>query len=347
MKINLDDRKLQYSGRIDNSDPSRPVFIFPASSLSFSFIGTGASVVIDNQRAYWDNYIGIIVDGVQRKERLADTGSRKIVLAENLEEKEHRIMIFKRQDSCHIFTIQELTLTGAGNLTDSLVRPVRRIEVYGDSVSAGEVSEATAYAGKADPWHNGEYSNSWYSYGWIAARKLKAEIHIIAQGGIALQNGTGWFLAPQYLGMEDVWDKVHYNPQLGAVTDWDFHKYIPHVVIVAIGQNDNNPEDYMKADIEGEKAQLWRLTYKTWIQKIREKYPKALIILSTTILEHDGNWDASIGRVCRELKDDKIVHFLYSKNGVGTPGHIRIMEAEQMADELCAFIESVSEGVWK
>ncbi len=36
-------------------------------------------------------------------------------------------------------------------MTDSLVRPVRRIEVYGDSVSAGEVSEATAYAGKADP----------------------------------------------------------------------------------------------------------------------------------------------------------------------------------------------------
>jgi hypothetical protein len=103
----------------------------------------------------------------------------------------------------------------------------------------------------------------------------------------------------------------------------------------------------MKADIEGEKAQLWRLTYKTWIQKIREKYPKALIILSTTILEHNGNWDTSIGRVCRELKDDKIVHFLYSKNGVGTPGHIRIMEAEQMADELCAFIESVSEGVWE
>jgi hypothetical protein len=346
MKIDLGDKRLQYSGRIDRTDPKRPTFIFPASSLSFSFVGTGASVVIKNQRAYWGNYIGIIVNGVQRKERLADTGCTTIILAENLEEKEHTIILFKRQDSCHIMTLEELLLTGAGRLTENLERPARRIEVYGDSVSAGEVSEAAEYAGKADPEHNGEYSNSWYSYGWIAARRLKAEIHDIAQGGIALQNGTGWFLAPSLIGMESVWDKVHYNPQLGAVTEWDFQQYIPQVVIVAIGQNDNNPEDYMKTDMEGEKAQRWRDAYQAWIQSIRKKYPKAFIILSTTILEHHENWDASIERVCHELKDSRIVHFLYSKNGVGTPGHIRIMEAEQMADELCAFIEGLSENIW-
>lgn len=346
MKIDLDDRRLQYSGRIDRTDPKHPVFIFPASLLSFSFVGTGASIVIKNQRVYWENYIGIIVDGVQRKERLADTGYTTILLAENLEEKEHSIILFKRQDSCHVITLEELFLTGAGMLTENLERPVRRIEVYGDSVSAGEVSEAAEYAGKADPEHNGEYSNSWYSYGWIAARKLKAEIHDIAQGGIALQNGTGWFSAPSLIGMESVWDKVHYNPELGAVTEWDFQQYIPQVVIAAIGQNDNNPEDYMKTDLEGEKAQRWRDTYQTWIRSIRKKYPKAFIILTTTILEHHENWDASIERVCRQLKDSRIVHFLYSKNGVGTPGHIRIMEAEQMADELCTFIEGLSEDIW-
>lgn len=346
MKIDLDDKRLQYSGRIDCTDPKHPVFIFPASSLSFSFVGTGASIVIKNQRAYWGNYVGIIVDGVQRKERLADTGYTTILLAENLEEKEHSIILFKRQDSCHVITLEELLLTGAGTLTENLERPVRRIEVYGDSVSAGEVSEATEYAGKADPEHNGEYSNSWYSYGWIAARKLKAEIHDIAQGGIALQNGTGWFSVPLLLGMESVWDKLQYNPLFGAVTKWDFRQYTPQVVIVAIGQNDSNPEDYMKTDMEGEKAQRWRDTYRTWIRSIREKYPKAFIILSTTILEHHENWDASIERVCRELNDSRIVHFLYSKNGVGTPGHVRIMEAEQMADELCAFMEGIAENIW-
>ena len=46
------------------------------------------------------------------------------------------------------------------------------MEVFGDSVSCGEVSEALKYVGKPDPEHDGEYSNSWYSYAWITARKL-------------------------------------------------------------------------------------------------------------------------------------------------------------------------------
>ena len=51
--------------------------------------------------------------------------------------------------------------------------------MYGDSVSAGEVSEAVEYTGKPDPEHNGQYSNSWYSYAWMTARRLDAEIHDI------------------------------------------------------------------------------------------------------------------------------------------------------------------------
>ena len=37
----------------------------------------------------------------------------------------------------------------------------KRIEVYGDSVSAGEVSEAVDFVGKEDPEHEGGYSNGY------------------------------------------------------------------------------------------------------------------------------------------------------------------------------------------
>ena len=36
-----------------------------------------------------------------------------------------------------------------------------------------------------------------------------------------------------------------------------------------------------------------------------------------------------------------------SNNGKGTPGHIRIPEAEQMSDELVAFINRLGEKIWK
>ncbi|MDO5391475.1 MAG: GDSL-type esterase/lipase family protein [Eubacteriales bacterium] len=347
MKIALDHEKLQYSGRIDDRNPKRPEFIFPASSLEFRFRGTGAVLTVSNHRGCWNNYLGIIVDGEQRKELLPEQGSARIVLAEGLEDTEHQILVFKRQDSCHTFAAEELEVFGEGTLLELPEKPHRKIEVYGDSVSAGEVSEAVDYAGRPDPEHNGEYSNSWYSYSWMTARKLNAQIHDIAQGGIALLEETGWFCAPHYVGMERVWDKVHYNPELGETTDWDFSRYTPHVVIVAIGQNDSHPDDYMKEDPDGERAEYWREHYRSWIRQIRGRYPEALIILTTTILNHDVNWDRSIDQVCRELKDEKIVHFLYSNNGAGTPGHIRIPEAERMAEELSSFIESMPDSIWK
>lgn len=347
MRIELDNEKLQYSGRIDDSNPKRPEFIFPASSLTFAFRGTGAAVVICNRKAYWDNYVGIIVDGIQKKVLLPDKGSARIVLAEGLNEAVHHVMIFKRQDACHEFAIEELELFGAEALAEPPKKPYRKIEVYGDSVSAGEVSESVEYAGKPDPVHNGEYSNSWYSYSWMTARKLDARIHDIAQGGIALLDGTGWFSDPVYMGMETVWDKVHYCPELGGTTDWDFSRYTPHVVIVAIGQNDSHPEDYMKENPDGQKAQRWMDAYEAWIKKIRNRYPRAVIILATTILEHDANWDDAIKQVCGRLHDERIYHFQYSNNGNGTPGHIRIPEADQMAEELCLFIESIPGSVWE
>ena len=64
-------------------------------------------------------------------------------------------------------------------------------------------------------------------------------------------------------------------------------------------------------------------------------------------MNHDANWDKSIDEVCRRFDDDKIVHFMYSNNGSGTPGHIRIPEAEKMAEELTAFIRSFGEDIWK
>ena len=77
-----------------------------------------------------------------------------------------------------------------------------------------------------------------------------------------------------------------------------------------------------------------------------EVYPKASFILTTTILEHNENWAISIEEVCKTINSPRVHHFLYSKNGKGTPGHIRIPEAEQMSKELTAFIESLGEEIW-
>lgn len=347
MQIKLNAQELSYTGRIDWSDELHPEFVYPATSLQFRFYGKKAVLTVENFKVCYDNYVGAVIDGVQHCFKLNDSGSTELVLLDEAEEGEHDVLFFKRQDCCHELRLLCLELSEGSILREAVKKPVRRMEVYGDSVSAGEVSEALEYIKKPDPVHKGEYSNSWYSYSWIAARKINAQLHDIAQGGIPLLNGNGWVSPPYYPGMEFMWDKVHYSPQLGRVTDWDFTEYTPHLVLVAIGQNDSNPDDYMASDPQGLRAVYWKYRYECLIREIRAKYPKALILLTTTILEHDSNWDQAIEEVCQTLADDRIRHFLYSENGSGTPGHIRIPEAEKMADELVSYIEQLDIPVWE
>lgn len=345
MEVVLNSENLLYSGRNDFENPKKPQMIFPASSLSFSFIGKWAKIIVENHRVCWKNSVGAIINGEEYKFDINDSGLTEITLINSDEPKEFDVMFFKRMDSCHTITIHSLELSDDSTLLFKKNNYSRRIEIYGDSVSAGEVSEAIDFVGKIDPEHNGEFSNSYYSYPWIFARKINADLHNIAQGGIPLMRGTGW-IEPEFLGMEDVWDKVHYQSSLEKTTNWDFGKYIPHLVIIAVGQNCANPINFMEENPKGERAELWRRKYKKLVLDIREKYPKALILLTTTILMHHENWDKAIDDVCNNINDNKVRHFLYKRNGTGTPGHIRISEAEEMANELEEYVNSLEFDLW-
>lgn len=346
MKIAPDNELLQYSGRIDFEVQTAPVFVYAGSFVKIKFRGACISADISNHRSYATNYLGYILDGKQGKFALTqDDKPHTYTLGKRLTEGEHELLLFKRMDSCHYFTFHGFVMEEEGEILPLQDKPQRRIEVFGDSVSCGEVSEALHYVGKEDPKHDGEFSNSWYSYSWITARKLNAELHITAQGGAALMDKTGWFLGPDYIGMESIYDKIEYNPSIGPTKQWNFELWKPHVVIVAIGQNDANPENFMAEDYHCEKAVIWRHHYRAFVEKLMKLYPKAHFILATTILGHDASWDKAIDDVCNELNDARVQHFLYSNNGCGTPGHIRVPEAEKMAEELSTYINSLGD-IW-
>ena len=347
MKILPNNSSLIYSGRIDLSDPFAIVWTYPGTFVRMKFKGTQLFIHVRNKHNYWNNYLGVAEGDAQTKLLLPEEGEATIEIPlQTTQDNIHEVTIFKRQDACHELTILGFEINcntdDECELLEASPLPPRRIEVYGDSVSAGEVSEAIDYVAKADPEHNGEYSNSWYSYAWIAARKLDAQLHDIAQGGVALLDNTGWYHEPDYIGMEHVWNKMRYDSLYGQVTEWDFSKYMPDIVIVAIGQNDSHPDDYMKTDYEGEKAKNWRIHYRQFLAKLRETYPDAWIICCTTLLQHDIGWDMSISQAVLDIADKKISHCVFQRNGKATPGHLRIPEAEEMAEELCHYIHSLN-----
>ncbi len=344
--IPMTDPMLRYTGRIGMDDPANPFFIYVCSSVALRLRGRTLKVALTNQHSFYENRLGVIVNGEQSAV-LLDKGEQIIDLSYLLAEGVNDVLLFKRQDCCHAYTMHGVIVDGAAELYPLPGRPARRIEVYGDSVSAGEVSEAEFACGQPDPeGHNGLYSNGYWSYSWQAARLLNAELHDIATGGMALLDGTGYFCGPDYIGMLSSWDKVNYYPSFGPSTPWDFARWTPHVVVVAIGQNDHNPVNIMAEDYDSEASRHWRAEYRRFLGLLREKYPCAHIVCTTTILGHDPAWDKAIDAVVASTGDERIHHFLYTNNGCGTPGHIRKSEAAVKASELADFVEKLP-GVWE
>ena len=65
MTILADHKKLIYSGRIDWSNPLEPIFVFPCTFVKMKFTGNVLKVHVKNCNAYWNNYLGVLLDGEQ------------------------------------------------------------------------------------------------------------------------------------------------------------------------------------------------------------------------------------------------------------------------------------------
>lgn len=342
---------LTYMGRFDCPD-GYPRFFYAASSVTVRFKGSAVSAVIRSHRMYSVTELGIVLDGRvfkltydQRDEDIT------VPIADGLDESEHELTVYKAQAGASWFEFKGFEFSDDAQLLPKKELPARRIECYGDSVSAGEVVMALDCIASADPeGHEGIYDNAWYSYPAITARNLGAQLHNVAQGGIAIFDRTGYFHYPDYIGMESVYNKVAYYPEIdGGVTEWDFSKYTPQVVIFAVGQNDpNTPEGQPDNDITDPNFRAkWKARYIEIISDIRRHYPNAVFVLLLTLLMHSPDWDDALDEIVEELGDDRTVHFRFTRCGKATPGHPRLPEQYEMAEELTAFISGMGDGIWQ
>lgn len=343
--------RLSYMGRIDLSKPEEPVFIWAGSCVRMRFTGTYVGAAVFNRSFYNRISLGYIIDGREGRAELgSEEGEYYLPLAEGLEEGEHEITLFKRQDATHYFKLLGFAVDSGAQIIDPPPLPHRRIECFGDSVSAGAVVEATDCTGALDPEDNdGSYDNAWRSYAAITARNLGAQLHNTSQGGIAVFDNTGWYHGPNFIGMETAYDKLCYYPEgEQGFTPWDFSRYIPQLVIFAVGQNDQHDEVKGDPDIrDPEFRRRWKERYKDIIRALGEKYPKARFVLLLTVLWHDPEWDRAVGEIAAELGDERVTHFMFTRTGKATPGHPRISEQQEMAEELTAYISQMGDKVWE
>lgn len=339
------DKNLRYMGRIDVSNPDAPEFYFPGSLVQFRFTGNALAIDLCNHSYDAGNgngiTLGYVLDGVLGTLALSpENDAVQTVMVPVPADGAHTFILYKMQDGPHYFSLRGLSLADGADISP-MELPQLKIEAYGDSVTAGSWVDLYERVGQVDyPDYTAKYDNAWHSYAMQTARLLNAQIHLTAQGGIALLDHTGYFENGD-MGMESAYTKMSYQPASGRLSEWDFARYVPDVVTFAIGQNDHHvgTEDNLIPDAA--KRELWLETYCRIIRDLMEKYPQAQFVLLLTVLMHDEYWEQMLDEACARLNSDRVHRFRFTRTGKATPGHPRVPEQCEMACELTEYLRGL------
>lgn len=331
------DDRIEYMGRVEMAKPNAAELYWSGTSVKANFEGTSIKALLKDERG--ENYYNVIIDGDSISLLHPDTSTTYYTLATGLPEGKHTVELFKRTEYDRGKTQFYGFQLGAGTeLLPASPPKNRRIEFYGNSISAGYAIDD--YSGNDSP--DSTHTNNYLSYAALTARHFDAAYSCVCKSGIGVM--ISWF---PYT-MPEIYDRL--NPT-DSTSSWNFSSYTPDVVVINLFQNDswlvNRPEHAEFKRVFGTTPPTEEqiiAAYRKFVMSVRNKYPEAHIITalgSMDITQEGSPWPAYVAKAVASLNDDKVyTHFMPYKN---TPGHPRIEEQQKMSESLIKFIEEKTE----
>jgi hypothetical protein len=300
-----DDPNILYSGRIDFTDPTKPEFSASGVVISLNFHGDGLTIKIDDSRENGNpNYYDVIVDNLPPVKIKPTLVATKYPVAIQLADTDHTVIVSRRTEASSGYS-HFLGFTLNGKILPPPKAPTHKMEIIGDSITAGAGMEAVSGSPECSDDYGIAYQNAYLSYGAVAARALGAEYHITGVSGIGLvQNYSQSYDARP---MPRVYDLL-YVEQNGPAGDpsnsgqlskalvsplWDTTKFVPDVVVIGLGTNDFSPGDGA-APPSGITARMklapadFATAYEAFITQLRTYYPNADYFCLSSPLLGDG-----------------------------------------------------------
>ncbi len=326
--------KIAYMGRVKTSADSTS-FYWPGSSATINFVGTGVKASM--RSLHEAGYYYAIVDGDAAKAYKfgADSSRKEFVLASGLTAGKHTLQLYKLSNNTSEDIFYGFSIDGDAKLLDRAKLPKRKIEFYGNSITAGHgVDVPPGMKETGAP----EYFNNYYTYAALTARHFQAQYSCIARSGIGIM--VSWF--PEI--MPEIYNRL--DPT-DPSSQWDFAKYTPDVVVLNLFQNDywlvNNPnhEQFKRRFGSTKPSEEFIINaYQNFVASIRSKYPKAQIICALgnmNATEPGSKFPGYIEQAVARLKDDRIHTCFFPYKNTG--GHPNKAEQQRMADQLISFID--------
>jgi len=266
---------IQYTGRIDYTDPKAPQFWCPGSSIKAKFEGPSISISLQDYSvggAQSTNYYNIFIDNEFHSTLASDINQTIYNISDNLADTYHTIEIFKRTEAMVGHAAFYGFYIGKGkHLLPLENKPSRKIEFIGDSYTCGYGDEVSIPDFKESlTGFNSINENNYIAWGAITARNLNAEYHCTAYSGKGMYRNNGG-------DTEGTLPKIYMriNPD-DEKSKWKTNAFIPDVVVIHLGTNDFFPEKLSSEYMVD--STVFVNTYITFTEKLRGYYPSAKII---------------------------------------------------------------------
>ena len=319
---------IQYTGRIDFSNPLLPRMWAPGCYITATFTGPDCQIVLNDEELWGKNhnYLEVVIDD-NKPTRIQTTGKNNVIqVASGLNNGPHTLVVCKNTES----NIGYLEMVGlkCKSLLPVKVKPVRRIEFFGNSITCGASSDTSMVACGKGVWQ--DQHNAYMAYGPVTSRSLNAQWHLTSVSGIGLIHSC----CNLPLTMPQVFDKVNL---MNNAIQWDFSKYIPDIVTICLGQNDGVQD-----------SAVFCKAYVDFIGTLRSHYPRATIICLSSPMA-DKNMVkvmkvqlSSIVKALNDKGDNNVYKYFFSKRYYhGCDTHPDLSEHQEIATELTAYIQKI------
>ncbi len=312
--------EVHYFGRFDSRNPDSPGCAwsncgfgvrFDGETLDVRLSGAGAitfQVVLDGEL-----YNEITTEGWEWS---SDPNVRSYRVAEGISDGEHDVQLYRNPEAMFGVVMFHGFEAENGGLIESPPPFSRKIEIVGNSISAG-------YGNSGCPFSAATEIGS-AAYGPLAARQLNAIAHVEAWSGKGMAvnlDGSTEDLMPDLYG---------YALPDDDQSLWDYNAYIPDAIVIDLGTNDFNGgvdrDNYIEA-------------YEAFVTRLRGYYPDAYILCAVNT--SGDAFDDEIDEIIANLGDTNVEKIeLGASNWSGCDGHPDIDAHQVMADTLASRLQA-------
>ncbi len=283
------DKTVKYLGRTLMQDNILWLAL-SGSGIEFSYEGTYLELCLqgdDHTSALTDHTrIAVYLDGNRVLDEMITSPQPRYIIINEKEPASHTVRLLKLSEApMSIAGIRELITDDAAKLSPTPAK-VHRVEFIGDSITCGYGTDDN------DLTHTFSTSTEdvTKAYAYRTARMLDADYSIVSYSGYGVYSGytdentdvrNTTELVPPYYPLVG-FSRGTYKGTAVTMTDWDFRRFKPELIVLNLGTNDNS---YCGNNPDRQAAFL--SCYHDFLTLIHEKNPDAYILCVYGIMNNE------------------------------------------------------------